>query len=194
MIHHLSGRLTHKYPTHIVLECGGVGYHINISLHSYEKLPKDENLSIFTHLIVKEDSHTLFGFMEEAEREMFLLLLSISGVGANTARLLLSALNPSQVAQAIQSEDVTTFKKVKGIGEKSAKRIILELKDKVLDLIGSGQLNATQGNTVLNEALSGLLVLGFDKQKARKVVDAVYAEDNDISVENLIKQALKKLY
>ena len=194
MIHHLNGRLISKSPTEIVVECGGVGYIVHISLFTYDKLPSDESIKILVHPIIKEDSHTLYGFMQESEREMFKLLISVSGIGANTARLVLSSLSTEDLIGAIATENEETFKKIKGIGVKSAKRLILELKDKVgvaaLDL----KIPASANNTKLNEALSGLLVLGFDKVKANKVLESLTKDGGDWTVEELIKQALKKLF
>ena len=194
MIHHLNGRLISKSPTEVIVECGGIGYVVHISLHTYDKLPKDESIKILTHSIIKEDSHTLYGFMEEGERDMFKLLISVSGIGSSTARLVLSSLNTSELGQAIATENEETFKKIKGIGVKSAKRLILELKDKVGVVAEQLNISTNGSNTKLNEALSGLLVLGFDKTKASKVLESLTKDGGDWTVEELIKQALKKLY
>jgi len=194
MIHHLNGRLISKSPTEIVVECGGVGYIVHISLFTYDKLPSDESIKILVHPIIKEDSHTLFGFMDNGEREMFKLLISVSGVGANTARLVLSSLSTEELVSAIATENEETFKKIKGIGVKSAKRLILELKDKVGVAAVDLKIPLSANNTKLNEALSGLMVLGFDKNKANKVLESLTKDGDDWTVEELIKQALKKLF
>ncbi len=193
MIHHLNGRLVEKQPTHVVIECQGVGYMVHISLHSYEKLPEGEAIKLLTYLSIKEDAHTLYGFITEAERSLFLLLISVSGVGTNTARLILSSLTPSEIVQAISSEDDRLLTKIKGLGPKTAKRLILELKDKV-DKIQGGEINMPLGNKTKQEALSGLLVLGFDKKKSEMAVDKIWSDSPQVTVEELIKAAIKTLY
>lgn len=193
MINHLNGRLVEKYPTHVVIECNGVGYLVHISLNTYENLPSGEACKILTYLSIKEDSHSLYGFMSEGERQLFLLLISVSGVGTNTARLILSSLSPTEIVQAISSEDDRLLTKIKGLGPKTAKRLILELKDKVEKLGGEG-ISIPQGNKTKQEALSGLLVLGFDKKKAEAAVDSSWSVRPDSTVEELIKAAIKTLY
>ena len=133
MIAHLQGKLVEKSPTQVVIDCGGVGYHVNISLHTYSLLPKTDFIKLFTHLQIKEDAHTLFGFVEKSEREIFKLLLSVSGIGASIARTMLSSLDPKQITNAIASGDVVTIQSIKGIGSKTAQRVILDLKEKVLN-------------------------------------------------------------
>ena len=132
MITHLSGRLIEKNPTHVIIDCNGVGYFINISLHTFSAIPEGEALRLYTYLQVKEDSHTLYGFADKMEREIFKLLISVSGIGASIARTMLSSLHPDQVKQAIASGDVATIQSIKGIGAKTAQRVILDLKDKIL--------------------------------------------------------------
>lgn len=193
MINHLNGRLVEKHPTHVVLECNGVGYMVHISLYSYEHLPNTEACKLLTYLSIKEDSHSLFGFTSEGERVLFLLLISVSGVGTNTARLILSSLNPGEIIQAISSEDDRLLTKIKGLGPKTSKRLILELKDKV-DKLAVGDISMPAGNKIKQEALSGLLVLGFDKKKSELAVDSVWSARPDITVEELIKTAIKTLY
>ncbi|AWH73367.1 Holliday junction branch migration protein RuvA [Dokdonia sp. Dokd-P16] len=193
MITHLSGRLIEKNPTHVVLDCNGVGYFINISLHTFGQLGDSEALKLHTHLQVKEDSHTLFGFMEVMEREIFRLLLSVSGIGASTARTMLSSLDPNQIKQAIASNDVATIQSIKGIGAKTAQRVILDLKDKILKVYDMSSENAVQSNTSKEEALSALETLGFARKQAEKVCTAIVKEKPDASVETIIKEALKKL-
>lgn len=193
MITHLSGRLIEKNPTHVVLDCNGVGYFINISLHTFGQLGDSEALKLHTHLQIKEDSHTLFGFMEVLEREIFRLLLSVSGIGASTARTMLSSLDPNQIKQAIASNDVATIQSIKGIGAKTAQRVILDLKDKILKVYDLSSESAVQSNTSKEEALSALETLGFARKQAEKVCTAIVKVTPDASVETIIKEALKKL-
>ncbi|WP_339655542.1 Holliday junction branch migration protein RuvA [uncultured Maribacter sp.] len=193
MIHHLRGKLVEKNPTHIIIECGGVGYFVNISLNTFSKLPAQENISIFTHLQVKEDSHTLYGFMEKSEREIFRLLLSVSGIGSSIARTMLSSMSPSQIRDAIANGDVPTIQAIKGIGTKTAQRVILDLRDKVLKVYDIDELSLSANNTNKDEALSALEVLGFARKQAERVVDKVLSQDSSLSVENIIKLALKNL-
>jgi Holliday junction DNA helicase RuvA len=193
MIAHLQGKLVEKSPTHIVIDCGGVGYHVNISLHTYSLLPSTDFIKLFTYLQIKEDSHTLFGFVEKSEREIFKLLLSVSGIGASIARTMLSSLDPKQVANAIASGDVNTIQSIKGIGSKTAQRVILDLKDKVLKLYDLDEVSMSQSNTNRDEALSALEVLGFVRKTSERIVEKIIKEAPDSSVESIIKQALKNL-
>ena len=193
MIHHLKGKLVEKNPTHIIVECAGVGYFVNISLHTFSKLMDSENISIFTHLQIKEDSHTLFGFVEKSEREIFRLLLSVSGIGSSTARTMLSSLSPVQIRDAIAGNDVPTIQSIKGIGVKTAQRVILDLRDKILKVYDIDEVSTSANNTNKEEALSALEVLGFARRSAEKVVDKVLRQDPSLSVENIIKLALKNL-
>jgi len=195
MIHHLKGQLIEKNPTYVVVECNGVGYFLHISLHTFALLRNaSEAISIFTHLQVKEDSHTLFGFMEKSERELFRLLISVSGIGASTARTMLSSLDPKQIMDAIASGDAATVQSIKGIGVKTAQRVILDLKDKVLKVFGEGEVFVSQSNTNKEEALSALETLGFARKPAEKVVDRIMKDSTeDPSVEAIIKLALKNL-
>ncbi len=193
MITHLSGKLVEKNPTYIIVECNGVGYFLNISLHTFSALPENENIKVYTHLQVKEDSHTLFGFMEKTEREIFLLLISVSGIGPSIARTMLSSLNPVQVRDAIAGGDVAKIQAVKGIGTKTAQRVIVELKDKILKVHDMGEVSLPSNNTTKEEALSALEVLGFTRRLSEKVVDRVLSQDSSLSVEETIKQALKNL-
>ncbi|WP_282074561.1 Holliday junction branch migration protein RuvA [Maribacter aquivivus] len=193
MIHHLRGKLVEKNPTHVIIECGGVGYFVNISLNTFSKLPEQENISVFTHLQVKEDSHTLFGFVEKSEREIFRLLLSVSGIGSSIARTMLSSMSPSQVRDAIANGDVASIQAVKGIGAKTAQRVILDLRDKVLKVYDIDELSLSINNTNKDEALSALEVLGFARKQSERVVDKVLSQDTSLSVENIIKLALKNL-
>jgi Holliday junction DNA helicase RuvA len=193
MIAHLQGKLVEKSPTQVVIDCGGVGYHVNISLHTYSLLPATDFIKLFTHLQIKEDAHTLFGFVEKSEREIFKLLLSVSGIGASIARTMLSSLDPKQITNAIASGDVVTIQSIKGIGSKTAQRVILDLKEKVLKLYDLDEVSMSQSNTNRDEALSALEVLGFVRKASEKIVEKIIKEAPDSSVEYIIKQALKNL-
>ena len=193
MIAHLQGKLVEKTPTEVIIDCNGVGYHVNISLHTYSLLPASDVIKLFTYLQIKEDSHTLFGFVEKSEREIFKMLLSVSGIGASIARTMLSSIEPKQIINAIASADVVTIQSIKGIGSKTAQRVILDLKDKVLKLYDLDEVSMSQSNTNKDEALSALEVLGFIRKSAERVVEKIIKENPDASVENIIKFALKNL-
>ena len=193
MITHIQGRLVEKNPTDVVVEASGIGYLLNISLHTYSKIPDSENVKLFTHLQVREDAHTLFGFVEKIEREVFRLLISVSGIGASTARTMLSSMSPKQVTQAIASGDVATIQSVKGIGAKTAQRVIIDLKDKILKTYDMDEVSLSQNNTNKNEALSALDVLGFTRKQTERLVDKIINSQPDVAVEEIIKQALKNL-
>lgn len=193
MITHLKGKLVEKTPTSVVIECNGVGYEVHISLHTFSLIPESESVKLFTHLLVKEDSHTLYGFYEPSEREIFKLLLSVSGVGASTARTMLSSLTPKQVQDAIAANQVATIQSVKGIGAKTAQRVILDLKDKILKVFAMEDVSAVSSNTNKDEALSALETLGFSRKQTEKVCSKIVQEDPSASVESIIKLALKNL-
>ncbi|GAK97734.1 Holliday junction DNA helicase RuvonA [Nonlabens tegetincola] len=193
MIAQLQGRLVEKNLTDVVIDCHGVGYLVEISLHTYSQLPDNEQCKLYTYMQVREDAHRLFGFAEKSEREIFKLLLSVSGVGANTARTMLSSVAPTQIAQAIASEDVRTIQSVKGIGAKTAQRVILDLKDKILQVLDNPEISIVASNTGRDEALSALETLGYARKQAQKVVDKILSNQPDATVEDLIKQALKQL-
>ncbi len=194
MIAYIKGSITYKNPTYVYVETGGVGYHVNISLNTYSQIEKAENVKLLTHMVVKEDSHTLFGFYEVDERELFVHLLSVSGVGPNTARILLSSMTPEEVKRAILSEDELAFKKVKGIGAKTSKQIILDLKNKVAKGSGEDFAPPVRDNTLQQEALSALLALGFNKNRVISVIQKVYQKNPEINqVEALIKASLQQL-
>jgi Holliday junction DNA helicase RuvA len=193
MIEHLQGKLVEKTPTQVIIDCGGVGYQVNISLHTYSLLPNADFIKLFTHLQIKEDAHTLFGFMEKSEREIFKMLLSVSGIGASIARTMLSSLDPKQITNAIASGDVVTIQSIKGIGSKTAQRVILDLKEKVLKLYDLDEVSMSQSNTNRDEALSALEVLGFVRKASEKVIEKIVKEDPEASVETIIKKALKNL-
>jgi Holliday junction DNA helicase RuvA len=193
MIAHLQGKLVEKTPTQVVIDCGGVGYHVNISLHTYSLLPTTDFIKLFTHLQIKEDAHTLFGFVEKSEREIFKLLLSVSGIGASIARTMLSSLDPKQITNAIASGDLVTIQSIKGIGSKTAQRVILDLKEKVLKLYDLDEISMSQNNTNRDEALSALEVLGFVRKASERIVEKIIKDAPDSTVEFIIKQALKNL-
>jgi Holliday junction DNA helicase RuvA len=193
MITHLKGRLVEKNPTYVVIECAGVGYFVNISLHTFSKISDSESIQLYTHLQIKEDSHTLYGFAENSEREIFRLLLSVSGIGSNIARTMLSSLTPFQIRDAIACGDVPTIQAVKGIGAKTAQRVILDLKDKVLKIYDIDEVSQNSNNTNKEEALSALEVLGFARRQSEKAVDKVLAQEPSLSAEDIIKHALKNL-
>lgn len=193
MITHIKGKLVEKNPTDVVIDCNGVGYLLNISLHTYSQIPDNEALKLYSHLIVREDSHTLYGFSSLAERDIFKLLISVSGIGANTARTMLSSLSPQQVKEGIAHGDVPLIQSVKGIGAKTAARVILDLKDKILKVYDIDEVSVNKSNTNKDEALSALEVLGFAKKQSEKIVDKIVSVQPDSSVEAIIKEALKKL-
>jgi Holliday junction DNA helicase RuvA len=193
MIAHIQGKLVEKTPTEVVIDCGGVGYHINISLHTYSLLPATDFIKLYTYVQIKEDSHTLFGFMEKTEREIFKMMLTVSGIGASIARTMLSSLEPKQIIQSIATADLATIQSIKGIGSKTAQRVIIELKDKVLKLYDLDEVSLVQNNTNKDEALSALEVLGFMRKGAERVVEKIAKENPEATVEFIIKLALKNL-
>ncbi|MCO6488584.1 MAG: Holliday junction branch migration protein RuvA [Phaeodactylibacter sp.] len=195
MITYVKGNITHKSPTYIIVEAGGLGYHVNISLNTYTQVEKLESVKILTHLHIKEDSHTLYGFADAAERNLFVHLISVSGIGPSTAQLMLSSMTPDEMRAAIISEDVNTLKRIKGIGPKTAKRAILDLKDKMLKDSGEELVLASpQDNTIREEALSALVALQFNRIQAQKALNKALKEKPGVaSVEELIKLALKEL-
>jgi Holliday junction DNA helicase RuvA len=193
MIDYIKGEIAELTPTYVILEQSGLGYHIHISLGSYSALQGAKSVCLFIHQVIREDAHLLFGFASTDEREIFRLLISVSGVGANTARMILSAMSPDEVRFAIAGGEVALLKKIKGIGAKSAERIIVDLKDKVLKPSDNVQLFRSMGNTNRKEALSALEILGFSKKPSEAVLDKLLLKDSAQSVEDLIKQALKLL-
>lgn len=194
MIHHIKGKLVQKTPTNIVVEASGVGYFINISLHTYAQIVDEESILIYTYLNIREDAHVLYGFFDESERRLFTHLISVSGIGPNTARMMLSSISPQEIQEAIVRGDVALVQKIKGIGPKSAQRLILELQDKLKKEGFDTLLSAPLNNTVKEEALSALIMLGFAKNSAEKVLDQIIKVDGiTLSVERLIKSALKNL-
>ena len=193
MITYIKGRLIEKTPTKIIVESNGIGYEINISLNTYERIPDEENIKIYTYLQRKEDADILFGFSEESERGIFQQLISISGIGPSTARTILSSISPKEIQDAVWSEDVERIKSIKGIGLKTAQRLIIELKDKV-ELFDKKDLDLSgESHDIKKEALLALSVLGFNKSKSEKIVSKIYFENKEIELQELIKQSLNKL-
>jgi len=193
MITQLQGRLIEKHPTHVVIDCQGVGYEVNISLNTYGQIGNEENIRLYTHLQIREDAHTLYGFFQPIERSIFRLLISISGIGASIARTMLSSMTPVEIQQAIVQENLAAIKAVKGIGLKTAQRVLIELKDKIQTVAGMDEIPAFKSNTIKEETLSALEVLGYPRRQAEKVIDNILQSEPDSSVEALIKQALNKL-
>jgi|LakMenEpi03Aug12_release.lakeMendotaPanAssembly.Ray.scaffolds.fasta_scaffold09385_6 Holliday junction DNA helicase RuvA len=194
MIHHIKGKLVQKTPTNIIVEASGVGYYINISLHTYAQIVDEESILIYTYLNIREDAHVLYGFFDESERRLFTHLISVSGIGPNTARMMLSSISPQEIQEAIVRGDVALVQKIKGIGPKSAQRLILELQDKLKKEGSDTLLSAPLNNTAKEEALSALIMLGFAKNSAEKVLDQIIRVDGStLSVERLIKSALRNL-
>lgn len=193
MITQIHGRLVEKNPTTLVIDCNGLGYEVHISLHTFSQVKDQEQIKLYTHLQIREDAHTLFGFHTLLERSVFRLLLSVSGIGAATARTMLSSLSPQEIHAAIVHEDLATIKGVKGIGLKTAQRVLIELKDKMLQLYESEEIPSIKNNTIKEEALSALEVLGYPRRQAEKVIDNAIQSSTESSVEELIKAALNKL-
>jgi len=193
MITQIKGRLVEKNPTYVVIDCAGVGYLLHISLNTFSLIPDSEALTLYTHLSVKEDSHTLYGFIDKTEREIFRLLISVSGVGPSIARTMLSSMTSEEIQQAIASENIALIQSVKGIGAKTAQRVIIDLKDKILKTYDLDAISVVRNNTNKDEALSALEVLGFNRKQSDKVLSTILKEQHEASVELLIKGALKSL-
>ena len=192
MITQIKGRLVEKNPTHVVIDCAGVGYLLHISLNTFSLIPDSEALTLYTHLSVKEDSHTLYGFIDKTEREIFRLLISVSGVGPSIARTMLSSMTSEEIQQAIASENIALIQSVKGIGAKTAQRVIIDLKDKILKTYDLDAISVVRNNTNKDEALSALEVLGFNRKQSDKVLNTILKEQPEASVELLIKGATSK--
>ena len=193
MITQIQGKMVEKNPDHVVVECNGLGYHVNISLQTFSNIPDQENLKLYTHLVIREDAHILFGFYSKTEREIFKMLISVSGVGPSIAITMLSSMDTGEIQQAIGSEDVSKIQSVKGIGLKTAQRVVVDLKDKILKSYEISEDLPSSNNTIKIEALSALEVLGFSRKKIEKVIQVILQNSPDISLEELIKQALKNL-
>lgn len=194
MIEYLNGRLIEKNPAYAVIECNGVGYYINISLQTFEKMGSSESCKLFIHMVVREDAHSLFGFVDPQERQLFRNLISVSGIGPNTARIILSSYKSEDIFAAIANENVDLLKGIKGIGVKTAQRIVIDLKDKVAKDLPQLEISSLQDNTTKEEALSALAVLGFDRNRSTKVLQKIYGgSSSELSVEQVIKEALRLL-
>ncbi len=193
MIEYLRGTIAELTPASLILETQGTGYFLNISLSTYSRLEGKKECKILVHEIIREDSHQLYGFADKEERDVFRYLISVTGVGAGTARMMLSSLNPAEIEKAVAGSDVNLLKSIKGIGLKTAQRIIVDLKDKLGRQAGAGEIFAVADNTKREEALSALVMLGFAKSAVAKVLDRILREEKPESVEDLIKQALKNL-
>jgi Holliday junction DNA helicase RuvA len=194
MYAYIDGKLVFKCPTYVVIDAGGVGYQINISLNTYGSLQETERCKLYTWLHVKEDGHTLYGFYDEGERRLFLHLISVSGIGPNTGRMILSSITPAEIQTAIVKGDVPLIQRIKGIGPKSAQRMILELQDKLKKEGPDSLISMPSHSTAKEEALSALVMLGFSKSVAEKALDSIFKSGaEDLSVEVLIKTALKSL-
>lgn len=193
MYEYIIGKISEITPTYVILECNGIGYFIHISISTYSQIQNLKDVRLLTHLIVREDAHLLFGFFNKLERDIFRLLISVSGIGANTARMMLSSLTPAEIQHAILSDNVHQLTSIKGIGAKSAQRVILDLKDKVSREASGEEIYTIKDNRTKDEALSALVMLGFSKTAVEKVINKIISEEKDIVVEELIKKALKSL-
>jgi Holliday junction DNA helicase RuvA len=193
MIEYIKGPIVRITPAYLVVEASGIGYFINISLNTFSRLERKTEYSVLIHEVIREDTHQLFGFADNEERETFRMLISVSGVGASTARMVLSSLSPQEIAHAIAGSDVNALKSVKGIGLKTAQRIIVDLKDKIGKTSGDGEIFTISDNTGRDEALSALIMLGFAKSAVLKVLDRIVREEKNLTVEDMIRKALKNL-
>lgn len=193
MITYIKGKLIEKNPTFSVIETNGVGYFIHNSLHTFSQIPNEENLKLYTHFHIREDAQALYGFFTKTEREVFRQLISVSGVGVGTAMVMLSSMSPEEIQHAIASGNVALIKKVKGIGIKTAERVIIDLRDKILKTVNIDAISMESNNTIREESLSALDVLGFARKQTERVVENILKENPDMDVKSLIKQALKNL-
>lgn len=193
MFEYIKGEIKEISPAHLIIENNQIGYFINISVNTYSQLSGQDNALVYIYEVIREDAHHLFGFFEKKEREIFLHLISVSGVGANTARVMLSSLAPAEIQNAISTGNVNVLKSIKGIGAKTAERIIVDLKDKVGKIPDGEQIIARIDNTIKDEALSALVMLGFPKAKVDKIINEILKQNKALSVEELIKEALKRI-
>ncbi|MFO7843384.1 MAG: Holliday junction branch migration protein RuvA [Bacteroidales bacterium] len=193
MYEFITGEIKEIYPTYIVLENSGIGFFINISVNTYSQVTGKEKCRLYIYEVIREDAHQLYGFFDKKERNTFLQLISVSGVGANTARMMLSSLHADEIENAILQGDVNLLKSIKGIGAKSAQRIIVDLRDKVGKTDDTGQIISTLNNTIKEEALSALVMLGFPKAKVDKLINTILKEQKDLTVEDLVKESLKRI-
>lgn len=193
MFEYLKGKITDLAPTYVVVETGSIGFHLNISLTTYTHIKDRQEVQLYVHHVIREDAHLLFGFYDPAERELFRQLVSVSGIGANTARLILSSLGPDDLRRAIVSENVALLQGIKGIGAKTAQRVIVDLRDKVGKVPAEGEILVPQDNSIMEESLSALVTLGFPKARVKKVVEKIMQGDPSLPVEEIVKEALKVL-
>ncbi|WP_293905276.1 MULTISPECIES: Holliday junction branch migration protein RuvA [unclassified Sphingobacterium] len=193
MYEYFNGKLAYKAPTHVVIDVSGIGYYVHISLYTFSQIKDQENCKLFISLQVREDSHTLYGFATEGEKKLFENLISVSGIGPNTGRMILSSNTPDEIQSAIVNGQVALIQKIKGIGPKTAQRLILELQDKLKKQGFEALATPIQSQSVPDEALSALVMLGFNKAAAEKVLNAILKTETNLSVEDMIKLALKRL-
>jgi Holliday junction DNA helicase RuvA len=193
MYEYLQGEIKELNPTYLVLEISGIGYFIHISVNTFAKLNEKKNCLVYIHQVIREDAHLLFGFADKIEREMFLQLISVSGIGANTARMMLSSLSPEEIRSAILHSNVVLLKSIKGVGAKTAERIIVDLRDKVGKITDDSEILIPLNNTIKEEALSALVMLGFPKAKIDKLLVDILKEHKDCTVEELVKESLKRI-
>lgn len=193
MYEYLKGEIIELNPTYLVLENSGIGYFINISVNTYSKLAEQKTCLVYIHQVIREDAHVFFGFADKKEREIFLQLISVSGIGANTARMMLSSLSPEEVKSAILQNNIALLKSIKGIGLKTAERIIVDLRDKVGKITDESEIVVTLNNTIKDEALSALVMLGFPKAKIDKLLSDILKDNKNMTVEELVKESLKRI-
>jgi Holliday junction DNA helicase RuvA len=193
MIEYIKGKITELNPAYLVIETAGVGYFVSISLNTYSQLDNASEVTIPVHEVIREDTHQLYGFAGKAERELFRLLISVNGVGPNTARMMLSSLRPEEIEKAIADSNVHILKSIKGIGLKTAERIIVDLRDKTGKVAAAAELLSPRDNSMRDEALSAMTMLGFIRSASVKVIDKLLSENQNLTVEELIKQALRNL-
>jgi len=193
MYDYIKGTVVSLKPSHIILEANSIGYFIAISLNSYTQLHGLENIKLYIHQVIREDAHLFYGFATESERELFRMLISVSGIGSNTAIMMFSSLSPDEIKGAILTENINLLKSIKGIGIKTAQRVVIDLKDKIGKSPASEQIVSTANNTLRNEALSALVMLGFVKKSVEKELDKILTAQPNLSVESVIKLALKNL-
>jgi len=193
MYEYLKGKIVELTPSFVIIDVSDIGYFVNISLNTFSKLEANSTIKMFVHQVLREDVNILFGFAEKDERDIFRLLISVSGIGANTARVMLSSLSNDEIKKAIQEGNVNILKSIKGIGLKTAQRVIIDLKDKIGKISTSEDFSFIENNTVKEESLSALVMLGFNKKNVEKIIEKLIKEDKTISVEDLIKKALKIL-
>ena len=193
MFNHFVGRIIEKSPAHVVIECGQVGYYLNISLTTYGQIGDAKEIKLLVHAVYREDAQLLFGFFTPAEKDVFLLLLSVSGVGANTARMILSALRPNEAIQAISNSDSGMLQRIKGIGAKTAQRIVIDLRDKVGGVSSTQDVGNEVSSSVRDEAIQALIVLGFSRQSVERIVSSILAKEGDQNLEEVLRIALSQL-